>query len=189
MRSDNGSPFGSSGIGRLTKLSIKLIQAGVMPEWINPGHPEENGRHERFHLTLKQDVASPPKDTLPLQIQAMCDFQHIYNFERPHEALDMRTPDVCYQNSSRNWDGILRSPEYNTREVEVRKVQPNAYITFRNKDFHIGEALIGEYVGLKQIQNDEFEIYYGPLFLAKLTGKGVEKQKRELRKRRKKVFH
>jgi len=60
IRSDNGPPFGSVGVGRLTQLSINLIQAGVIPEWINPGHPEENGRHERFHLTLKQEVANPP---------------------------------------------------------------------------------------------------------------------------------
>ena len=69
-----------------------MIKAGVIPEWIRPGHPEENGRHERFHLTLKQDVASPPKDTLALQIQAMSQFHDEYNFERPHEALEMKTP-------------------------------------------------------------------------------------------------
>ena len=60
IRTDNGSPFGSVGAGRLTELSIKLIKAGVTPEWINPGHPEENGRHERFHWTLKESVALPP---------------------------------------------------------------------------------------------------------------------------------
>jgi putative transposase len=78
LRSDNGPPFGSVGVGRLTTLSINLIKAGVIPEWIRPGHPEENGRHERFHLTLKQEVASPPKDTLTLQIQAMSQFHHEY---------------------------------------------------------------------------------------------------------------
>ena len=61
VRSDNGPPFGSIGAGRLTGLSVNLIKAGVIPEWINPGHPEENGRHERFHLTLQQEVATPPQ--------------------------------------------------------------------------------------------------------------------------------
>ena len=92
LRTNNGPPFGSLGVGRLTRLSINLIKAGVMPEWINPGHPEENGRHERFHFTLKQEVANPPARTIQEQIIRMAAFQQEYNFERPHEALDMQTP-------------------------------------------------------------------------------------------------
>jgi putative transposase len=183
MRSDNGSPFGSVGIGRLTRLSVKLIKAGVIPEWINPGHPEENGRHERFHLTLKQEVASPPKESLTLQIKAMSDFHHEYNYIRPHEALDMKTPGSCYHNSPRIWDGVLRSPEYDTKEMLVRKVQIRGVISIYNEKQFIGESLIGEYVGLKQIQDDEFEIYYGPQFLGKLTKNGVEKPQIETRKK------
>jgi putative transposase len=185
MRSDNGPPFGSTGLGRLTKLSVMLIKAGVIPEWIKPGHPEENGRHERFHLTLKQAVASPPKETISLQIQAMNAFHHEYNFERPHEALNMETPACCYNSSSRIWGGVLRPPEYDTREMEVRKVQPSANITFRGVNHYITEALIGEYIGLKPIQNDELEIFYGPLSLGKLTKNGLEKPEMEVRRKRK----
>lgn len=183
MRSDNGSPFGSMGVGRLTKLSVLLIKAGVIPEWINPGHPEENGRHERFHLTLKQEVASPPKETLIHQIQAMRDFLEEYNYVRPHEALNMETPGSCYCHSQRIWDRVLRPPEYDTNEMIVRKVQRNGEISFRNKDQFIGEALIGEYIGLKQIQDDEFSIHYGPVYLGKLTKNGVEKPKIERRRK------
>lgn len=186
VRSDNGPPFGSVGVGRLTRLSINLIKAGVIPEWINPGHPEENGRHERFHLTLKHEVAIPPKDTLILQIAAMREFREEYNYLRPHEALDMKTPGSCYHNSPRIWDGVLRPPEYDTREMLVRKVQVNGEITFRNKDLFIGEALIGEYVGLKQAEEDEFTIYYGPIYLGRLTKNGVEKPKRETRRKQRK---
>jgi len=92
IRSDNGSPFASTGVGRLSRLSVYLIKAGVLPEWIQPGHPEENGRHERFHLTLKEEVADPPAATLQEQIWLMRRFQRQYNFERPHESLDMQTP-------------------------------------------------------------------------------------------------
>lgn len=184
MRSDNGPPFGSIGVGRLTRLSVNLIKAGVIPEWIRPGHPEENGGHERFHLTLKQDAANPPKDTLALQIQAMNQFQQDYNFERPHEALDMKTPGNCYQSSPRRWDGILRPPEYNTSDVQVRKVCQSGCIWLRQKEYYIGQTLTGEYVALKTSENDELELYYGPIYLGKLDDKGLEKPKIKTRRPR-----
>jgi len=185
MRSDNGSPFGSTGVGRLTGLSVNLIKAGVIPEWIQPGHPEENGRHERFHLTLKQDVASPPKKTLALQIQSMNQFQEEYNFDRPHEALNMKTPGSCYQSSSRNWDGILRPPEYDTREVDVRKVCASGCIWLRQQEHYIGQTLSGEYVALKTNESNELELYYGPVYLGRLDAeKGLEKPKIKRRRQR-----
>jgi putative transposase len=178
LRSDNGPPFGSVGAGRLTRLSVNLIKAGVIPEWIRPGHPEENGRHERFHLTLKQDIASPPKATLALQLQSISQFHDEYNFERPHEALGMNTPGSCYQPSSRDWDGILRSPEYDTSVMEVRKVCPSGCLWLKQKEHYIGTALIGEYIGLKPNKSDEIEVYYGPVYLGKLDEKkGLEKPK------------
>lgn len=184
VRSDNGPPFGSVGVGRLTLLSVNLIKAGVIPEWIRPGHPEENGRHERFHLTLKQDIATPPKETLAKQIQAMSQFHDEYNFERPHEALNMKTPGSCYQPSPRVWDGILRSPEYDTKEMEVRKVGQSGCIWLRQKEHYIGQTLTGEYVGLKRIEEEKLELYYGPVYLGKLNENGLEKPRLESRRQR-----
>jgi transposase InsO family protein len=185
LRSDNGSPFGSIGVGRLTKLSVNLIKAGVIPEWIQPGHPEENGRHERFHLTLQQEVASPPKETLSLQIQSISQFQEEYNFERPHEALEMKTPASCYRSSWRTWDGILRAPEYDRRKMEVRKVCPSGCIWLKQKEHFIGRTLIGEYIGLKKQEEDALEVYYGPIYLGKLHPKtGLEKPKIKTRRQR-----
>lgn len=184
LRSDNGPPFGSVGIGRLTGLSINLIKAGVTPEWIRPGHPEENGRHERFHLTLKQDVASPPKETLAKQIQAMSQFHYDYNFVRPHEAIGMKTPGSCYHSSPRKWDGILRPPEYDTKEMKVRKVCQSGCIWLNQREHYIGQSLTGEYVGLKANQYDELELYYGPVYLGKIGKKGLEKPKLKTRRQR-----
>jgi hypothetical protein len=184
IRSDNGPPFGSIGVGRLTRLSINLIKAGVIPEWIRPGHPEENGRHERMHLTLQQAVADPPKATLILQIQAMSQFHEEYNFERPHEALNMKTPGSCYQVSSRTWDGVLRAPEYDERDMEIRKVCQSGCIWLKQKEYFIGQALTGEYVGLKTNEDEEKELYYGPVYLGKITKKGLEKPKLKTRRQR-----
>lgn len=178
VRTDNGPPFGSLGAGRLTRLSVNIIKAGVVPEWIHPGHPEENGRHERFHLTLKQAIASPPAKNLREQLMRMKNFQDEYNYERPHEALDMRTPAETYYKSPRTWDGILRAPEYDTRSEMVRKVCPSGCIWLKQEEYYIGTTLVGEYVGMKEIGDGEYEIHYGPVTLGRLQeGQGMRKPK------------
>lgn len=167
IRTDNGPPFGSVGAGRLTRLSINLIKAGVVPEWINPGHPEENGRHERFHRTLKEAIAKPPADTLEEQLYRMATFHMEYNYERPHEALEMQTPASYYRPSKQKWDGILREPEYDTAEMQVRKVGQNGCIWIKHIAHYIGETLTGENVGLKE-EEGALKIYYGPVYLGTL---------------------
>jgi putative transposase len=182
LRTDNGPPFGCLGIGRLTSLSIRLIKAGVVPEWINPGHPEENGRHERFHGTLKQAVASPPAESLKEQIARMKAFQEEYNYERPHEALGQETPGRHYYSSPREWDGVLRQPEYDTKQMNVRKVCQSGCIWLNQKEYYVGQVLVGEFVGMKEIE-DDLEVYYGPIYLGKLRkGMGIERPKMRLKK-------
>lgn len=178
IRTDNGPPFGSMGAGRLTRLSINLIKAGTVPEWINPGHPEENGRHERFHLTLKQAVASPPARNLREQLLRIKRFEEEYNYERPHEALDMRTPAESYYKSPRKWDGVLREPEYNTREEMVRKVCQSGCVWLKQEEYYVGQTLTGEYVGLKEIADEEYEVHYGPVTLGVIKlGQKMKKPK------------
>ena len=185
IRSDNGPPFGSRGVGRLSRLSVSLIKAGVIPEWIDPGHPEQNGRHERFHLTLQQEIANPPKKTLSLQIQAMRQFYDEYNFERPHEALGQKTPGSCYQASPRTWDGRLRSPEYDTKEFELRKVEKSGHITWKGLHLFIGETLQGEYIGLRMNEEENMALYYGPIYLGKINQhQDFEKPKIKTRRQR-----
>jgi len=180
IRTDNGPPFGCVGAGRLTELSVKFIKSGVLPEWINPGHPEENGRHERFHLTLKQSVALPPAETLQEQIMRMAAFQEEYNYERPHESLKMDPPIKHYSKSLRQWDGILRSPEYNTREMMVRKVGQNGCIWVKQFEHYISQVLTGEYVGITE-DEEGLKVNYGPVYLGRLLNgnKRIEKPKLE----------
>ena len=184
VRSDNGPPFGSCGAGRLTKLSVNLIKAGVTPEWINPGHPEENGRHERFHLTLAQEIATPPKKTLTMQIQALTWFENDYNFVRPHEALNMKTPGTCYCPSNREWNGILKPVEYDRAIFDVRKVEMSGQIKWKGIHPYITETLCGEYVGLKAIDNDKHNVFFGPIYLGVLDEKGFRKPKVKMRRQR-----
>lgn len=183
IRTDNGTPFGCVGAGRLTDLSVKFIKCGIMPEWINPGHPEENGRHERFHLTLKQSTIEPLAETIEEQIMRMTIFQEEYNYERPHEALNMKSPAECYQKSLRKWDGVLRRPEYNTQEMLVRKVGQNGCIWIKQFEYYISQTLTGEYVGV--LEDDEgMKVNYGPVYLGKLEhgNKRMNKPKLERKK-------
>ena len=96
LRCDNGPPFASLAVGGLSRLSVWLLRLGVMPERIEPGHPQQNGWHERMHRTLKQETAQPPKATARGQQRAFADFQCEYNEQRPHQALGMATPASVY---------------------------------------------------------------------------------------------
>ena len=92
IRSDNGPPFASPGVGGLSRLAVWWIKLGIRPERIVAGKPQQNGRHERVHRTLKQETAAPPADSLPAQQQRFEEFRAVYNNERPHEALGTTDP-------------------------------------------------------------------------------------------------
>jgi putative transposase len=176
MRSDNGPPFATIGAGRLSSLSIKLIKAGVMPEWIEPGKPQQNGRHERFHLTLKQEIADPPAATLSLQLAKMEQFIPYYNEIRPHEALGQEPPSNVYRSSKRKWDGELKSPEY-TEEFELRIVSKRGNINWHGSTYFITESLYKEPVGLLPNRVGGVEVYYGPILLGEIDySKGFKKR-------------
>ena len=178
MRSDNGSPFASRGAGGLSQLSVRLIKAGVMPERIAPGKPQQNGRHERMHLTLLQDVADPPAATMREQLKRLRAFQRLYNEERPHQALDNATPADRYQISFRRFDGILREPEYG--DLEVRRVRHNGEIKLDGNMIYINAALVGEPVALAE-NEDGWTVSYGPLVLGTIAHRGdrLRKPKRK----------
>jgi putative transposase len=170
LRSDNGSPFASRGAGGLSRLSVKLIKAGVTPERIAPGKPQQNGRHERMHLTLLQEVASPPANSLREQLKRLRDFQHLYNEERPHQALGNATPADCYQASTRRFDGVLREPEYGD-DREVRRVRHNGEIKLNGLMIYITEALAGEPIALAEDEAG-WTVSYGPVVLGTISHHG-----------------
>lgn len=179
IRSDNGPPFATLGAGRLSKLSINFIKAGIIPEWIEPGEPQQNGRHERMHLTLKQngiDLSLSLND----QIKKLEDFAYYYNFERPHEALGQKTPSQIYRPSERYWDGLLRSPEY-SKDYKIGKVKSCGKMSWKGGEIYIGRAFDGEPIGLK-VDEENVKAYYGPIFLGVVKGNSLEIERRPGRK-------
>jgi putative transposase len=164
LRSDNGSPFASCGAGGLSQLSVKVIKAGVVPERIAPGKPQQNGRLERLHLTLLQDTANPPARSLRQQLKRLRSFQQLYNEERPHQALGNDTPAAHYAVSPRRFDGVLREPSYGG-DYAIRRVRHNGEIRWQGNTIYISAALIGEPVGLIENNDGGWTICYGPIVL------------------------
>lgn len=165
IRTDNGPPFASVGLGGLSRLSVWWIRLGILPERIRPGHPEENGRHERMHRSLKEETLRPPKRNPRTQQTAFDLFRREFNTERPHEALGMTPPGRCYQASGRSYTETPPELEYGNG-VECRRVRSNGEIKWGGGFLYLSEALIGERVGLRRVDNDLWTIHFGPVPLA-----------------------
>lgn len=168
LRHDNGPPFATCGCGRLSRLSINLIKSGVTPEWIEPGKPYQNGRHERMHSTLKNEGIYPLELTLEEQQLKFKEFQEYFNHKRPHEALSQKTPASIYKASNREWKGELKSPEYSEEYKKIR-VRSGGVLAWKGSDVFVGKALINEYVGIKENQDGDWVMYYGPVFLGTIN--------------------
>jgi putative transposase len=170
LRSDNGPPFATTGAGGLSRLAVMVIKAGVLPERITPGAPQQNGRLERLHLTLLQDTASPPAASLRAQAKRFQEFRRSYNEERPHAALGNATPAEAWAPSPRRWDGRLRSPEPGAGAV--RRVKGNGLICWRGAPVYLSEALAGEPVALAETDGGRWTVRYGPILLGSLDARG-----------------
>jgi putative transposase len=171
LRSDNGPPFATTGAGGLSGLAVRLIKAGVSPERIAPARPQQNGRLERLHRTLKAETASPPAASLRRQGERLRRFRRIYNEERPHEALGQVTPASLYQCSPRPWSGRLVSPDY-AEGVQVRRVRQNGEIKWDGGLIYLSTALVGEPVGVEETEDGVWQVRYGPVLLGTLKADG-----------------
>ena len=176
LRSDNGPPFASLAVGGLSRLSVWFLRLGVVPERIEPGHPEQNGRHERLHRTLKKETASPPCATARGQQRAFQRFQQDYNEQRPHEALGMATPASVYVPSPREYPARLEEIEYPSR-YQLRRVAERGDIHWRNRVVFLSEVLAGETVGLEEDEQG-WRIWFGPILLTRLEREQLERARR-----------
>ena len=158
MRSDNGPPFATVGVHGLSSLAVWWIKLGIIPERIEPGHPEQNGRHERMHRTLKQETALPPRATQRAQQRAFDGFRREYNEERPHQGLGLKTPAECYHRSWREYPARIEEPEY-PGEWELRRVSKGE-IRWRVKRVYVGNSLNGERVGLEPLADGVWRVWF-----------------------------
>jgi len=173
IRTDNGPPFASRAPGGLSRLSMWWMRLGIRHERIEPGCPQQNGRHERMHQTLKQQTASPPQANVRRQQEAFDCFQREYNEERPHEALQYRTPASVYVESARIFPSRLPELEY-PPEAELRRVSQQGSVKWKCRRAFVSEVLARQEVGLVEVEEDFLEVYYGRLFLGWLDALGPE---------------
>lgn len=159
IRSDNGTPFASKCIGGLSRLSVWFIQLGIVPERIEKGCPQENGRHERMHRTLKSDVLDEVAKNLKEQQKFFDNFRHDFNHDRPHESLNDQTPSDYYKRSNRPYVEHPHPPEYG-HEYIVRHVRSSGDIKLMGRMFFITESLAGQPVGLKEIADGLWQLQY-----------------------------
>lgn len=150
MRSDNGPPFASTGLLGLTKLSVFWMRLGITPERTRPAHPQDNGRHERMHRTLKRETTRPARANLLQQQEVFDAFVDEFNNERPHEGLDMKRPAQVFVSSPRKLPASLPEPSYPTHDDAVTVNSAGCIWVPGRGSLYISSALIGQLVGIRE---------------------------------------
>ena len=175
IRTDNGTPFASAGAGGLSELSIWWLKLGIRPERIEPGKPQQNGRHERMHRTMLEAM-TPPAASVNAQQERLDAFRADFNNERPHEALNQRPPARFYTLSHRVYDGRLQEPAY-AQDQAVRRVRSNGDIKWAGNMVFIGEALVGEPVAVSETEEGPLAVHYFDVLLGY-----IDKDARKIRR-------
>ncbi|AMS15506.1 integrase [Pseudomonas chlororaphis] len=173
IRTDNGVPFASAGRAGLSLLSIWWLRLGIIPERIQPGRPEQNGRHERMHRTLKSTLVSPPEIEWGAQQKHFDLFQQHYNHERPHEALGQRTPASCYCCSDRTYPARLPVMRYPSH-IETYVVDSCGIVNRGRLRIYVGNVLKRETVGLERISEGIWDVIFGPIKLGRFDLKDAQ---------------
>jgi transposase InsO family protein len=159
LRTDNGVPFASSALARLSALSVWFIKLGIYPELIEPGRPQQNAVHERMHRTLKQAATIPPAASLPAQQRKLDRFRHEFNHERPHAALAMMRPAQLYRPSTRAMPSRIEPYDYPSHFL-VRRVSRDGTIRVLSKQIFVSNTLHDDFVGLEEIDDEVYDLYF-----------------------------
>lgn len=167
IRSDNGVPFASTGIHGLCALNVWWLRLGIVHQRIMPASPQQNGTHERMHKELKDETTRPPAKNRRGQQRLFNNFVHDYNHERPHEALGGKMPASRWTASSRALPDRIAPPQYPGHFL-VRRVSNNGAFRLKFKQQFLSNALKGDYVGLEEIDDGIWSIYYYDTLLGRL---------------------
>jgi len=168
IHTDNGAPFASRAPGGLSRVSMQWVKLGIVPERSRLASPQDNGRHERMHLTLKQATLKPPERTPRRQQESFDRFQQEYNHDRPHEALEDRTPASCYRASCRQMP--RRMPELEYGDVMVRRISQQGSLKLQGERTFVSEIFAYEWLGLRALNDRYFAVLYGPMTIGYLDG-------------------
>jgi transposase InsO family protein len=167
IRTDNGVPFATTSIHGLSQLNVWWLRLGIQHQRIAPASPQQNGAHERMHRTLKRGAIRPPRTNLAAQQRAFNAFRTLYNEERPHEALNGNTPASRYTCSTREYTGQLPPQEYPGHFL-VKKITTGGTFRFQHRLLFIANPLVGHRIGLEEIDDGVWAIYFNNVLLAKL---------------------
>jgi hypothetical protein len=159
IRTDNGNPFSGLGVMGLSRLSLSWVRLGIVHERIQPGKPQQNGRHERMHRTLKQDTTNPSAKTLHAQQKRFDEFVRVYNHERPHEALGNETPGSIYVPSSRLLPRYTKAHQY-PAHFQTRRVNDAGDISWHKSRVFISEVFRGEDIALEKVEENFYRVYF-----------------------------
>ncbi len=199
IRTDNGPPFSTLAPGGLSRLAIWWIRLGIRPERIMPGRPDQNGRHERMHRTLKAETAKPPACSFRAQQARFDRFREEYNKERPHEAIGQATSSSLYRPALRAFPNRLPELEY-ADHFELCRTYPNGVISWRGIQWYLSGCLQNELVGLEELADDRWRVFFGPVLLGVIDVKQAYDRRNyrrfgvlvradgELRRRRRKLY-
>jgi transposase InsO family protein len=159
IRTDNGVPFASCALARLSHLSAWWIKLGIYPELIEPGKPQQNGIHERMHRTLKQEATIPPASSLRAQQRKFDSFRQDFNIDRPHEALDMACPAEIYRRSAQEMPSHLGTYDYPMHFL-VRRVSRCGTIRVLHNQIFVSQVLNEDFVGLEEVEDGLYDLYF-----------------------------
>ena len=162
IHTDNGVPFASCAPGGLSRVSMRWVKLGIVPQRSRPASPQDNGRHERMHATLKQATLQPPERNARRQQDAFDRFLHEYNHDRPHEALDDATPASCYTASCRQMPRRVPELDYGD-DVMVRRISQQGSLKVNGERRFVSEIFAHEWMGLRALDERYAEVLYGPV--------------------------
>jgi len=168
FHTDNGTPFGH-GNSRLSTMAVRLMKLDIEPVFSRPGQPQDNGTHERMHRTLKDFATIPPATSFALQQKKLDAFREMFNHERPHEALGMQRPARLFRGGTRPFPRRPPVIEYE-RSLDVRRVSQQGAIKWGGESIFISKALSGESLGLKPVQYDIHEVFFGRFLIGRIIG-------------------